>query len=162
MHKNKLDWTQYYKQSVYLPSNSTHFSVFDSCCYHPLNPLHCFFLLLQWTLSVCITDVNLSHYNLPQKWPQYLVYCMVYIQRRTMRMKTIFSKMDSGSLHISADVSQINSEILQNFSTVTFAAENIFSRDYSWLCWKALWRFFSSFGATPMNGNQVVAGQPGL
>ena len=48
-------------------------------------------------------------------------------------MKTIFSDMDSGSLHISA----------QKYC-------------------KALWRFFSSFGATPMNGNQVVAGQPGL
>ena len=47
-------------------------------------------------------------------------------------MKTIFSGMDSGSLHISVDVSQINSEILQNFSTVTFAAENRFSGDYSW------------------------------
>ena len=38
-------------------------------------------------------------------------------------MKTIFSDMVSGSLHISADVSRINSEILQNI-LVTFEAEN--------------------------------------
>ena len=39
---------------------------------------------------------------------------------------------DSGSLHIFADVSHSNSEIFQNFSTVTFAAKNRFSGDYSW------------------------------
>ena len=39
-------------------------------------------------------------------------------------MKTIFSDMVSGSLQISADVSQINSEILQNI-LVTFEAENV-------------------------------------
>ena len=38
-------------------------------------------------------------------------------------MKTIFSDMDSGSVHISADVSWINSEIFQNI-LVTFEAEN--------------------------------------
>ena len=37
-------------------------------------------------------------------------------------MKTIFSDMVSGSLHISADASRINSEILQNI-LVTFEQE---------------------------------------
>ena len=75
--------------------------------------------------------------------------------------------MDSGSLHISADVSQINSEILQNFSTVTLQLKIDFPEIILGLLYRKaqiflLWRFFSAFGATPINGNQVVAGQPGL
>ena len=61
---------------------------------------------------------------------------------------------------------KITSRKQENF-IVTFAAENRFSASYGPTIWKGSncekFHFMDiSFGATPMNGNQVVAGQPGL
>ena len=72
-------------------------------------------------------------------------------------------------LHISADISK--SEILQNFSTVTVAAENRYSGDYSWSyyleklnLWKVpIWRLISAPSILKTEiWKQVVGGSPGL
>ena len=124
--------------------NSAHFSVCVSSIGHNRSEqfktvcatihfiLYIYFSMYFITLISGYSHITSHNSNL-NIW---FIVCGIHIKEKNEDKKQYF--LISGHLHISTDVSKTNSEILPNFSTVTFA-ENSFSGDYSMalLFWKA-------------------------
>ena len=93
LFRGELDQiSQYYEQSVQLPTNTTHFSVYDSCCYHTLHPLHCFSLLL-----LSLYHISLLYFTSPtQQFGSHLLFFWHGIVKsigNKMWMTAIFSNI---------------------------------------------------------------------
>ena len=123
------------QQSVHLPSNSAHFSVCVFIIWSQLSQ-YSSWQLMPPSSSSSTFYISLSSHQFVSEMSTYQtisshnsnlnIWYIVWYTSKGGGWKQYFLiwvKMDSGSLHTSADVSWINSEILQNI-LVTFEAEN--------------------------------------